>query len=228
MRGLDAVSVDESRRTATVQAGATWHQVLEKVHPVGLSVSTMPSIDVLSVGGTVSVNAHGLDLRTGSLSSTIRSKRVMLADGTVHDTSREREPELFRSVIGGYGLLGVVLDVELDLVDSEMYRLRSQVVDYRDFSQVFETAVAGDESVRLSYTHLSTSPKSLLEEAVVYTYERVETAEPIPSLTSRSAICCPGCAAAYSPATRHCARPKRAWSHATRRCSRAWTCWTTG
>lgn len=135
MRGLDAVSVDESRRTATVQAGATWHQVLERAHPVGLSVSTMPSIDVLSVGGTVSVNAHGLDFRTGSLSSTIRSMRVMLADGTVHDISREREPELFRSVIGGYGLFGVVLDVELDLVDSEMYRLRSQVIDYRDFPQ---------------------------------------------------------------------------------------------
>ncbi len=126
-----------------------------------------------------------MDFRTGSLSSTIRSLRVMLADGTVHETSREREPELFRFVIGGYGLLGVVLDVQLDLVDSEMYRLRSQVIDYRDFPAVFETAVAGDESVRLSYTHLSTSPKSLLEEAIVYTYERVETAEPIPALTSR-------------------------------------------
>ena len=43
----------------------------------------MPSVDVLSVGGTVSVNAHGLDFRSGSLSSTIRSLRVMLADGTV-------------------------------------------------------------------------------------------------------------------------------------------------
>lgn len=186
MRGLDAISVDQSGRTVTVQAGATWHQVLERVHPVGLSVSTMPSIDVLSVGGTVSVNAHGLDFRTGSLFSSIRSMRVMLADGTVHDISREREPELFRSVIGGYGLFGVVLDVELELVDSEMYRLRSHVIDYRDFPQVFETAVAGDESVRLSYTHLSTAPQSLLEEAIIYTYERVEFDEPIPSLTSRS------------------------------------------
>lgn len=146
----------------------------------------MPSIDVLSVGGTVSVNAHGLDFRTGSLSSTIRSMRVMLADGTVQDISRDREPELFRSVIGGYGLFGVVLDVELELVDSEVYRLRSQVIDYRDFPQVFETDISGNESVRLSYTHLSTTPQNLLREAIVYTYERTESPEPIPPLSSRS------------------------------------------
>ncbi len=185
MRSFDSVTVDESLRTASVQAGATWHKVLETVHPVGLSVSTMPSIDVLSVGGTVSVNAHGLDFRAGSLSSTIRSMRVMLADGSVHRISREQRPELFRSVIGGYGLFGVVLDVELDLVDNEMYRLRSRVIDQGDFPEVFESDVAGDPSVRLTYTHLSTSPENLLEEAIVYTYQRVDAPEPIPPLKQR-------------------------------------------
>ncbi len=186
MRGFDAVTVDPDLRTASVQAGATWHQVLEQVHPVGLSVSTMPGIDVLSVGGTVSVNAHGLDFRAGSLSSTIRSLRVMLADGTVHRVDRKHRPELFRSVIGGYGLFGVVLDVELDLVESEMYQLRSRVIDSGDFPEVFERLVEGDDRVRMSYTHLSTSPKNLLEEAIVYTYERIDAAEPIPPLESRS------------------------------------------
>ena len=48
---------------------------LEAVHAHGLSVTAMPSIDVLSVGGTISVNAHGADFRSGSLSSTVRSLR---------------------------------------------------------------------------------------------------------------------------------------------------------
>lgn len=186
VRHLDAVVVDADRRTATVGAGAPWRRVLEAVHPTGLSVATMPGIDVLSVGGTVSVNAHGLDFRAGSLSSTVRSLRVMLADGTVHRVSRDSRPDLFRSVVGGYGLLGVVLDVELDLVDSEVYRLRSRVVDVRDLPRVAADAVA-DERVRMAYTHLSTSPDSLLREAIAYTYERVDTAaaEPVPALRSR-------------------------------------------
>jgi FAD/FMN-containing dehydrogenase len=186
MRSFDAVAVSADQRTATVNAGATWHQVLEAVHPVGLAVSAMPSIDVLSVGGTVSVNAHGLDFRTGSVASTIRSMRVMLADGTVHKVSREHEPELFRSVIGGYGLFGVVLDVELELVESETYRLRSRVIDSVDFPAVYQSDVAGNDNVRLAYTHLSTAPDNLLEEALVYTYERVDAAEPIPALEARS------------------------------------------
>lgn len=186
MRGMDAITVDEEARTVTVQAGATWQQVLEAVHPVGLSVTTMPSVDVLSVGGTVSVNAHGLDFRAGSLSSTIASLRVMLADGSVHRVSRDVEPELFEAVVGGYGLFGVVLDVELNLVESEMLRLRERVVDVSDFPGVFASEVAGDETVRMTYTHLSTAPGSLLQEAIVYTYERTDVAEPVPPLQERS------------------------------------------
>ncbi|QFG69223.1 FAD-binding oxidoreductase [Ornithinimicrobium pratense] len=186
MRGMDTITVDEETRTAVVQAGATWHQVLEAVHPAGLAVATMPSIDVLSVGGTVSVNAHGLDFRAGSLSSTILSVRVMLPDGSVHRASRDEQPELFAAVVGGYGLVGVILDVELDLVDSEMYRLRTTVVDYQDFPAYFATDVAGDDAVRMTYTHLSTAPGSLLREAIVYAYERVEEPEPVPPLRERA------------------------------------------
>lgn len=186
MRGLDAITVDEDARTATVQAGATWHQVLEAVHPVGLSVMTMPGIDVLSVGGTVSANAHGLDFRAGSLSSTIRSMRVMLADGTVQRIGPGEQPELFQAVVGGYGLFGVILDIELELVDSEMLELRQQVVTVQDFPEVFASRVAGDDAVRLTYTHLSTAPGSLLQEAIVYSYARVESPDPVPPLRERA------------------------------------------
>lgn len=186
MRGMDAITVDEDARTVTVQAGATWHQVLEAVHPVGLSVATMPGIDVLSVGGTVSANAHGLDFRAGSLSSTIVSMRVMLADGTVHRVGPDEQPELFQAVVGGYGLLGVILDVELALVDSEMLELRQEVVAVQDFPEVFASRVAGDDAVRLTYTHLSTAPGSLLQEAIVYSYARVDSPEPVPPLRERA------------------------------------------
>lgn len=186
MRDLDRVEVDTTDRSVRVQAGAAWHQVLQAVHPRGLSVASMPSIDVLSVGGTVSVNAHGLDFRSGSLASTVRSLRVMLADGSVHEVDRAREPELFRAVIGGYGLFGVILDVRLDLVDSEMYRLRTRTIDYRAFPEVFATRIDGDARTRLMYTHLSTSPTSFLRQAVVYGFETVDADEPVPPLRERS------------------------------------------
>lgn len=101
MRGMDSVVVELERGTVRVGAGATWRTVLETLHDEGLSVRAMPSIDVLSVGGTVSVNAHGADFRTGSLAPTVRSLQMVLPDGSVREVDRDSDPELFRAAIGG-------------------------------------------------------------------------------------------------------------------------------
>ncbi|GAA1477022.1 FAD-binding oxidoreductase [Nocardioides aestuarii] len=173
MRGLTAVAVDAGRRTATVGAGALWRDVLEGAHAERLAVSAMPSIDSLSVGGTLSVNAHGADFRAGSLASSVRSLTVVTADGEVHRVSRTEEPDLFRAAIGGYGLVGVIVEAELDLVPNRMYDLRQTTVATADLADHLREQVFTDPTARLTYAHLSTSPGSLLEEAVVYTHREV-------------------------------------------------------
>ncbi len=182
MGDMNRVQVDEHSATVRVQAGATWRGVLEAVHPRGLSVAAMPSIDLLSVGGTIASNAHGADFRIGSLASTVRSLTVMRADGTVHTLSRESQPRLFRAVIGGYGLFGVILEAELGLVPSEMYEFNQQTVEADDFPALFATQIRPDPAQRLMYAHLSTAPQTLLEQAIVYTYGRTAPGEPVPGL----------------------------------------------
>ncbi len=66
MRAIDHVRLDAHTGTVRVGAGATWRSVLKTLHEHDRAVASMPSIDVLSVGGTVSVNAHGVDFRRGS------------------------------------------------------------------------------------------------------------------------------------------------------------------
>ena len=183
MRGMDRVSVDVAASTVHVGAGAVWRDVLEALHPKGLSVAAMPNIDVLSVGGTVSVNAHGADFRTGSLASTVRSMRVMLADGTVRTVDRASDPELFEAVVGGYGLFGVILEVELAAVDDQMYDFAERTVPVDSFVDLFENELVPDSSYRMMYAHLSTSPRTFMSEAIVYTYRAGDGAgEPIPPL----------------------------------------------
>ncbi len=183
MRAMDRVVVDQNSRTARVGAGATWRDVLETSHKHGLSVAAMPSIDVLSVGGTLSANAHGADFRTGSLASTVRSLTLMTADGATRVVDRAADPELFGAVIGGYGLFGVILEAELELVPNEMYRLEQRVVATADFPDLLRDELVPEQTYRLMFAHLSTSPSSFLEEAIVYTYERIDGYdEPMPPL----------------------------------------------
>jgi FAD/FMN-containing dehydrogenase len=173
MAALDSVVVDAGRGTVRVGAGATWKVVLEALHEEGLSVGAMPGIDILSVGGTVSVNAHGADFRTGSLAPTVRSLRMVLADGSVRTVSRDSDAELFRAAMGGYGLFGVIVEVELDTVPDEVYRFEQRLIATSDFARVFEDELVPDQDVRLMYGHLSTSPGSFLDEVILYSYRRV-------------------------------------------------------
>lgn len=182
MRAHNRMSVDEERGTLTVETGATWQEVLDYIHPLGYSVEAMQAIDILTVGGSVAVNAHGIDHRSGSIASSIRSLRIMLADGTVHQVSRTVEPELFHAAIGGYGLFGVILDVELSLAENTMYRFDSRILETSAFPAIFEEEILGNDDYRLMYIHLSTDPTTLLQEAILYTHEATEFDEEIPSL----------------------------------------------
>ncbi|WP_410960585.1 FAD-dependent oxidoreductase, partial [Salmonella sp. SAL4357] len=59
MRGFNRVEVDAGAMTMTVQPGATWHDIQNKLHP-HFAVKAMQSTDIFSVGGSISVNAHGM------------------------------------------------------------------------------------------------------------------------------------------------------------------------
>src|SRR5690606_21971218 len=93
MRRLNHVALDAEARTIRVGAGATWHQIQEAIHP-GFAVKSMQSTDIFTVGGSISVNAHGMDHRAGALMGSIRSLRVMLADGSVVTASREEDADV--------------------------------------------------------------------------------------------------------------------------------------
>ena len=124
LRDFNRISLDKQHKTVNVQSGVRWWQLQQFLDKEGLAVKAMQSINIFSVGGTLSVNAHGIDPEPGPIAPTVRSLRVMLSDGNVVKASLSENGELFRHVLGGYGLFGVILDAELDVVDNEMYRAK--------------------------------------------------------------------------------------------------------
>lgn len=109
---------DRMARTVRVQAGMTWRDLQDTLDPAGLSVKSMQSFSNFTIGGAVSVNAHGRYTDTGPVGSTVRALRVVLSDGSVIDASPNENTELFRAAVGGYGAVGVITEVELDLAEN--------------------------------------------------------------------------------------------------------------
>ena len=173
MTGFNAMSLDEASKVLTVQTGATWHAIQSFLHP-RFAVKAMQSTDIFTVGGSISVNAHGMDHQAGAVGRTIRSMRIMLADGTVQTISKTENPDLFNLVLGGYGLFGIVLDAQIEVTDNEVYETGRQLIHYKDFPDLFSKELINDPKLGLFYGHLSTSPDSLLDEMILYTYKRVE------------------------------------------------------
>jgi FAD/FMN-containing dehydrogenase len=171
MRGMNAIELDAEAKTVRVGPGATWHDIQNTIHP-RFAVKAMQSTDIFSVGGSVSVNAHGMDHHAGAVDGSIRSLEIMLADGSVVTCSRTQNADLFRHVVGGYGLFGVILSAELEVVDNAIYRTSRALIASSDFPGYFEERIAGDNGLGLFYGHLSTAPGTLLDEMVVYRYDR--------------------------------------------------------
>ena len=115
-----------------------------------------------------------MDHQVGALGKTVRSMRILLPDGTIQRASRTENKELFDLVIGGYGLFGIILDVELDVTDNVIYESKRQILDYKEFPDLFANELDANEKLGLMYVHLSTAPQSLLEEMIVYRYEEVD------------------------------------------------------
>ena len=175
------MQLQPTRRILTVFSGATWAQVIPYLDRQGYSVAVMQSNNDFSVGGTMSANAHGWQPDRPPFASTVESFRLMLADGAVVRCSRQEHPQLFSLVLGGYGLFGIVLDVNLRVVPNQMYTARRVKVASRDYVPTYRQQVSAD--VGMAYGRLSVAPDSFLQAAIVTTYHRV-AATPIAPLTT--------------------------------------------
>ena len=163
---------NSATRTYRVRSGTRWRDVIKTLDPLGFSVAVMQSNHDFSTGGTLSVNAHGWAVPFGPFGTTIRSFRLMLADGSVVNCSRTENSELFALVIGGYGLFGIVIDADLDMVENVSLVPKYEVISASAIAEEFPEA-ARQHLVRMAYARLAISREGFLDSAFLVTYRPV-------------------------------------------------------
>ena len=183
LRKFNHITLEKAHKTVNVQSGARWWQLQKLLDKEGLSVKSMQSINIFSIGGSLSVNGHGIDPAPGQIAPTVRSMRIMLSNGEVIKASRTENAELFHHALGGYGLFGVILDVDLDVVDNEMYDRRAIYMDYKDYPAYYRANVENNSKIGLVFGRLSVSPGSFLRETAVHVYSKTQFDGELPSLS---------------------------------------------
>ncbi len=139
MTGMNrAIALDEERGLLTMEAGAMWPEVIRATRDLARGEhrhairQKQTGADTLTLGGAVACNAHGRGLTMGPIGEDIESLTLVDAAGEVVECSRDRNEELFRLVIGGYGLFGVIVRVTLRLCPRRKMRRLVDIIDIDD------------------------------------------------------------------------------------------------
>lgn len=131
----------------TVQAGIRWYDIQKYIDPYGLAVEIMQTYSNFTVGGSVSVNVHGRYVGLGPIVMSVRSFRIILANGEIVEASPSTHSDIFYSAIGGLGGLGVISDVTLALADNVNVERNRVVVPTSGYAEFFAKTVRSNPDV---------------------------------------------------------------------------------
>lgn len=172
MRPFRRMQLNDKKDRLHVQAGALWEEIIPFLDEQGRSVSVMQSNNSFSVGGSISVNCHGWPFDRPPIASTVESFRLMKADGDIVTCSRTENTDLFSLVLGGYGLFGVILDVELHVVPNARYRMEQFLVPADAALPTYDRQVRDRPDVEMVYARMSIVPNPLFREVLLTAFIR--------------------------------------------------------
>ncbi len=151
-------SFDSESGVITVEPGLRICDLLGVIMPhnwvlVGLS----GSIDDV-VGGMLSTNTHGKDTwKNGNFSQNIISFKIMFANGTIKEIRKDNDSDLFNSIVGGLGFLGLITEITLKLKPTPSYMVEHKLQRISNFDMLVDFFYSLEENGS-EYAHALLNP----------------------------------------------------------------------
>ena len=129
------LSFDAVSGVLRAEAGLSLRALNEVFPARGWAAPVSPGTQYVTLGGMVASDVHGKNHHVaGCFGEYVRALRMRVGDGRVLELDEATEPELFRATLGGMGLTGHILEVEVQLerIPSFWIRGRSERVSDLD------------------------------------------------------------------------------------------------
>jgi hypothetical protein len=179
---------DRENGVIEVEAGIQWPDLLDCLRDAQ-TVGEAPAwgirqkqtgADRLSIGGALAANVHGRGLSFPPIVGDVESFTLVGPDGELRTCSRDENADLFRLVIGGYGLFGVVYSVRLRLMPRSKVERVVEVRSIDGIIKAFDERIA--EGFLFGDFQFSIDPDDpeFLRRGVFSCYRPVDDATPIP------------------------------------------------
>jgi FAD/FMN-containing dehydrogenase len=143
------IKLDTDKKQITAQTGIRWRDIQEVIDKKNLSIKIMQTYSNFTLGGSLSVNAHGRYIGEGPLVRSVESIKVILADGSEVKASRTENSDIFFSAIGGYGAIGIITEATLNLVPNEKIRREIKIMPTSKYKEYFFSNIRDNKDIIL-------------------------------------------------------------------------------
>lgn len=149
MTDLDKVlKFDTKKGLVEVEAGIKWPSLVNylQTHQNGPDswaiIQKQTGADELTIGGSLSANIHGRGLKLRPIIADVESFTLVNATGEIVTCDRRENKELFRLVIGGYGLFGVIATVTLRLTRNVKLMRVVEIINVKRLINYFKKRIS--------------------------------------------------------------------------------------
>jgi FAD/FMN-containing dehydrogenase len=178
---------DSERGIIEVQAGIQWPELIDYLVRVQTSrwpqwgiVQKQTGGDRFCLGGSLAANVHGRGLRSRPIIQDVESFTLLDAEGHLRTCDRVQNAELFRLVIGGYGLFGIITSVRLRLAPRQKLERVAEIIEVEELIPAFEKRIA--DGFLFGDFQYATNERSneFLRRGVFSCYRVVNNTTPVP------------------------------------------------
>ena len=146
MRNMNRlISVNWNTGVVVAEAGLTLADLIQIALPRGWFLSVTPGTKFVTLGGAVANDVHGKNHHVaGTFGCHVRRLTLhRTAEGTVA-ASRVERPDLFAATIGGLGLTGIILTVELQLMPVTSSEIQQSSIRFGSLDEFYDLSDAHD------------------------------------------------------------------------------------
>lgn len=178
-----AEDIASGRLRYRVSGGTRWSDVIAALDPLGWSPAIMQSNNDFGVASTYSVNAHGWPVPFSGCGQSVRWVRLMDPRGEIRLLSRDQDGTLFAAAMGGYGLLGAIIEMELEAVPNQRLAPTFTPVTQSTIGPRFVESLAADSGISMAYGRLRIDQKHFFRDGMLITYAPSAEQSGLPPVT---------------------------------------------
>ncbi len=145
------ISFDETSGVLRAEAGVSLTEILDTFVPRGWFLPVSPGTKFVTLGGAVANDIHGKNHhRAGTFGNHVTQFGLLRSSGEYLTCSLTEHSELFQATIGGLGLTGLIVWVEIRLIPIASPFLDTRTIKFENLDEFLE--ISGETDPIFEYS----------------------------------------------------------------------------